>query len=220
MMQAAKTFEVRGVCRPAVGVGDRVVDVATTWIARGSPHGWLGGRGGRGPEGACTVKNVCMWWIDVQDASTARVPRSPRRARDIAFALAQALNSPAAGQQFLGAGEAYYRRLYEVNPTKILADWRDWNPRAPAVNARPGASRHCTHHAGHLRAFVAGRRRVHAFSDRRCDCRTGGLTPNYCVPTAYRDGQPAASQQVSALAGSHVVVERELVLGPKPPLAV
>jgi hypothetical protein len=85
--------------------------------------------GGRGPGGACTVKNVCMWWIDVQDASTARVPRLPRRAHDIAFALVQALHSPAAGQQFLGAGGAYYRRLYEVNP-KIPADWRDWNPLA------------------------------------------------------------------------------------------
>jgi hypothetical protein len=89
----------------------------------------LGGRGGRGPGGACTVKNVCMWWIDVQNALTARVPRSPRRAHDIAFALVQALQSPAAGPQFLGAGGAYYRRLYVVNPTKIPADWRDWNPR-------------------------------------------------------------------------------------------
>ena len=26
----------------------------------------LGGRAGRGPGGACTVKNVSMWWIDVQ----------------------------------------------------------------------------------------------------------------------------------------------------------
>jgi hypothetical protein len=85
--------------------------------------------GGRGPGGACTVKNVCIWWIDVQDALTARVPRLPRRAHDIAFALVQALHSPAAGQQFLGAGGAYYRRLYEVNP-KIPADWRDRNPLA------------------------------------------------------------------------------------------
>ena len=47
--------------------------------------------------------------------------RSPRRAHDIAFALKQALQSPAAGQQFLQAGGAYYRRLYVVNPKKIPA---------------------------------------------------------------------------------------------------
>jgi hypothetical protein len=52
---------------------------------------------------------------------------SPRRAHDIAFTLVQALHSPAASPQFLGAGEAYYRRLYEGNP-KIRADWREWNP--------------------------------------------------------------------------------------------
>ncbi|MGO9072391.1 hypothetical protein [Mycobacterium sp.] len=89
----------------------------------------LGGRGGRGEGGACTVKNVSMWWIDIQNASNARVPTSPRRAHDIAFALVQALHSPAAGPQFLRAGAAYYRQLYEVNP-KIPADWRDWNPLA------------------------------------------------------------------------------------------
>jgi hypothetical protein len=91
----------------------------------------LGGRAGRGPGGACSVKNVSMWWIDIHDALNARVPTSrPRRALDTARALNQALHSPAASPQFLQAGGAYYRRLYEVNPTKIRADWRDWNPRA------------------------------------------------------------------------------------------
>jgi hypothetical protein len=94
-------------------------EIAEQWRA-------LGGLGGRGPGGACTVKNVRMWWIDVQNALTARVPTKPRRAHDIAAALKQALQSPAAGQQFLQDGGAYYRRLYVVNPTKIPADWRDW----------------------------------------------------------------------------------------------
>ncbi|MGA9680106.1 MAG: hypothetical protein WBR28_34085 [Mycobacterium sp.] len=41
----------------------------------------------------------------------------------------QALHSPNAKPQFLRAGEAYYRRLYEVKPDPpIPADWRDWNP--------------------------------------------------------------------------------------------
>jgi hypothetical protein len=41
-----------------------------------------------------------------------------------------ALQSPDASSQFRRAGEAYYGRLYRVNPTKIRADWRDWDPGA------------------------------------------------------------------------------------------
>jgi hypothetical protein len=79
----------------------------------------------------CSAKNVRMRWIEIYAALNAEVPPSPRRAHDIAFTLVQALHSPDARQQFLLAGGAYYRRLYEVNP-KIPADWRDWNPLARA----------------------------------------------------------------------------------------
>jgi hypothetical protein len=78
----------------------------------------------------CRPINVRMRWLDINNASKAWVPPSPRRAHDIAFTLVQALHSLDATPQFRRAGEAYYRRLYEVNPTKIRADWRDWKPRA------------------------------------------------------------------------------------------
>jgi hypothetical protein len=86
--------------------------------------GELGGRGER-----CSVKNVRMRWIEIDTTLNGLVPTSPRRAHDIAFTLVQAVHSPDANPQFLRAGGAYYRRLYEVNP-KIPADWRDWNPLA------------------------------------------------------------------------------------------
>ena len=76
------------------------------------------------------MKNVSMW-VDRHPKRVSNAPGYPRRraaAHDIAFALVQALHSPAAGPQFLRAGAAYYRQLYEVNPAKIPADWRDWNP--------------------------------------------------------------------------------------------
>jgi hypothetical protein len=84
----------------------------------------LGGRGER-----CSVKNVRMRRFEIDATLNGSVPPSPRRAHDIAFTLVQALHSPDASPQFLRAGGAYYRRLYEVNP-KIPADWRDWNPLA------------------------------------------------------------------------------------------
>jgi hypothetical protein len=90
----------------------------------------LGGRGGRDPGGACSVRNVTSRWGDIDLALHAAVPIKPRTAHDVAFTLVQALHSRAAGQQFLEDGAAYYRRLYEVNPTKIPEDWRDWDPRA------------------------------------------------------------------------------------------
>lgn len=88
----------------------------------------LGGRGGRGPGGACSVRNVRSRWGDIDCALRAEVRISPRAAHDVAFTLVQALHSPDASPQFLQAGGTYYRRLYEVNPTKIKADWNDWNP--------------------------------------------------------------------------------------------
>ena len=89
----------------------------------------LGGRGGRGEGGACTVTNVKSRWADIDRALNAVVRISPRTAHDVAFTLVQALQSPDASPQFLRAGGTYYRQLYEVNP-KIPPDWRDWNPRA------------------------------------------------------------------------------------------
>lgn len=76
----------------------------------------------------CSAKNVKIRWLDIDNASSARVPTSPRRAHDIAFTLVQALHSPNASPQFLRVGVSYYRRLYEVNPNKICADWREWDP--------------------------------------------------------------------------------------------
>jgi hypothetical protein len=94
----------------------------------------LGGRHGRGRHGECSVKNVVMRWWAIDQTLTGYVPppRYPRQALDIARTLVMALHSPDASPRFLRAGEAYYRQLYRVNPKKIPADWRDWNPLARA----------------------------------------------------------------------------------------
>ena len=51
-------------------------------------------------------------------------------------------------------------------------------------------------HVEHLRAPVARRRRVHPLGGRCRNCRTGGLTGNYCVPRRTARGV-AAGQRVS-----------------------
>jgi hypothetical protein len=47
----------------------------------------------------------------------------------MAFTLVQALHGDA-GPEFLQADVAYYRRMQKMNPTKIRADWRAWDPGA------------------------------------------------------------------------------------------
>ena len=92
----------------------------------------LGGRHGTGPRGECSPKNISMRWWAICETLEGLVPPEPRRAKDIAFTLTQALHGDDASPQFLRAGEAYFRRLYNVKPTMIPhADWKDWDPGAP-----------------------------------------------------------------------------------------
>jgi hypothetical protein len=74
------------------------------------------------------------------------------------------------------------------------------------------AARERTNHARHVRASVAGRRRVHPLGGWRRHLGTDELSRSYCGPTADPLTTATMSVLVSALAGLHVVVEHVLSL--------
>lgn len=77
----------------------------------------------------CSVVNVQRRWQEINATLKGSKPTTPRRAHDMAFTLVQALHG-GASPEFLQAGVAYYRRMQKMNPTKIRADWEDWDPGA------------------------------------------------------------------------------------------
>jgi hypothetical protein len=77
----------------------------------------------------CSVVNIWRRWQEIKATLKGSEPTTPRRAHDMAFTLVQALHGDAS-PEFLQAGVAYYRRMQKMNPTKIRADWRDWDPGA------------------------------------------------------------------------------------------
>lgn len=87
-------------------------------------------------------------------------------ARDVMRVLNEGLTNPAATEEFMAAADAYYRRLHEVDPITIPADWRDWEIRSRASGERRD------------KAFEQFRREdfcdVHGYPEPCWDCREEG----------------------------------------------